>query len=47
MKDTRPIKERTDAELVMHVLNSKGQPEPLLVEIARRLERRIAAETTH
>lgn len=44
MIDTRPIHQRTDAELVLQVLGSRGRPDPMLVEMARRPERRMSAD---
>lgn len=42
--DRRPIHERSDRELVLQVLGTKGRPDPLMVELARRLEARMVDE---
>lgn len=39
--DTRPISQRTDAELALQVLGSKGRPDPLTYELAQRLAGRL------
>lgn len=40
-RDTRPIAQRTDRELVLQVLGSHGRVEPLTYELAQRLAARL------
>lgn len=44
MIDTRPIHQRTDAELGLYLRSTFGTNDPWVVEVARRLERRMAAD---